>query len=71
MGPWSLVGKIVYFLAQGLFEIPGDDPSCCILREGGGAVHVEMCIETRYPCEVIVTSYASLCKGMPLSGHSS
>ena len=36
-----------------------------------GIAPIEMCAETRYPCEVTVPSYASLCKWMPSSGQSS
>ena len=46
---------------QGLWR-----PPCCILSEGGGVAPVEVCTWS-----MMAASRASLCKWMPLSGHSS
>jgi len=56
------------WISTGLLST-GTSTTSMLYTEGRkGAASVEMCIEMRYLCEAIVTSYASLCKWLPSSG---
>ena len=70
---------ILSSIKLGLRQTPIDGTStftgsaASMLYTGGrrGIAPIEMCTETQYPCEVTVSSHASLCKWMPSSGQSS